>query len=420
MSEKALLFRPQAVDASRNRTGAPVSNPGLATWIIVLFMTAVFACAVAFISIARYTKKETVLGQVVPAQGVARVAPMRGGVIKKIWVASGETVAPDQLLFALSYDAVLEDGGSLAGRINQSTNEQITLTQEELDSKERQLVLARQVTVAKLDELVDEKAGVLKQRDIQLERFTSLQKDYDAFKLLLAKGFTTQVQVTARMDAMLTAQQRLLDLEEAIHHHDLSVVQMRAELANNDHSLTQLKASGARARSQLEGQRLTSLAEQGAHILASKGGRLTSVQVKEGDLVAPNQTLALIVPEGGEQLSQVVLWVPSRAIGFVQPGHKVRLMFDAFPYQTFGVGTGRVAEISMAPILPSELPTPIDTQEQMYKVAVELDRDTLEAYGRSWPLKAGMRLTADLVIDEKSLLGWLLDPITALRKRAAG
>jgi membrane fusion protein len=94
-------------------------------------------------------------------------------------------------------------------------------------------------------------------------------------------------------------------------------------------------------------------------------------------------------------------------------------MFDAFPYQTFGAGTGRVSEISLAPIMPNEIPIPIDAREQMYKVTATLDRDTLEAYGKVWPLRAGMRLSADLVLDEKSLLGWLFDPITAMRKRTA-
>ena len=62
--------------------------------------------------------------------------------------------------------------------------------------------------------------------------------------------------------------------------------------------------------------------------------------------------------------------------------------------------------------------SPTQPPERMYKVTVDLDRDVLEAYGRTWPLRAGMRLTADIVLDRKSLFGWLLDPITATRKRA--
>ena len=161
-------------------------------------------------------------------------------------------------------------------------------------------------------------------------------------------------------------------------------------------------------------------AGQGGQVVALRDGQITNIQVKQGDFVGANQTLALIVPQSSvSRAQQVVLWVPSRAVGFVQPGHKVRLMFDAFPYQSFGAGSGRVADISLAPIMPNELPIPIETNEQMYKVLVTLDRDTLEAYGRSWPLRAGMRLSADLVLDEKSLLGWLFDPVTAMRKRAA-
>jgi membrane fusion protein len=94
-------------------------------------------------------------------------------------------------------------------------------------------------------------------------------------------------------------------------------------------------------------------------------------------------------------------------------------MFDAFPYATFGVGKGKVVALSGAPLNPHELPIPIETKEQMFRVLVALDQNHLNAYGRNWALSPGQRLSADLVLDERNLLDWLLDPLHATRQRMA-
>jgi membrane fusion protein len=260
---------------------------------------------------------------------------------------------------------------------------------------------------------------LLSQRALQAERVELLQKNFDAISSLADKQFISQMQVSSRRDTLLQARQSLLQIDQSIENGQSQIAEAQAEITAGVFAIEQASSSAQAARAQLEERRLSNLSSQGGQITALASGNLTNVQVKPGDIVAANQTLALISPKSGGREKQVILWVPSRSIGFVEIGDKVRLMFDAFPYQTFGVGTGRVIEISTAPIMPEEVPVPIQAKEQMYKVTVDLDRSELEAYGRAWPLRAGMRLTADLVLDEKSLLDWLLDPLAAVRKRSA-
>ena len=420
MPDEGSLFRPEAVEASRIQSGRPVNNQASRRWLIVAFMTTIFVCALIFVSIARYTKKETVLGQVVPAEGVVRVAPLKGGIVKEVWADSGQGVSKDQPLFLISYDSVLEDGSGLAGGINETSAEQTALTEVEGQLRKKDLLENRRLLRAQLEEKIGERPGLIAQHDLQAERVESYEREYEAYEALRQKGFMTSLQVTQRKDTLLNARQRLLDLEEEIDHQALSVMELQGKLAANANAMAGAETTVNKGISSLRSRQLLDRSNQGGQVVALRDGLITSIQVKQGDFVTPNQTLALIVPKAAQaRAQQVVLWVPSRAVGFVQPGDKVRLMFDAFPYQSFGAGSGKVAEISLAPIMPAELPIPIETTEQMYKVLVTLDRDTLEAYGRSWPLRAGMRLSADLVLDEKSLLGWLFDPVTAMRKRAA-
>ena len=58
-------------------------------------------------------------------------------------------------------------------------------------------------------------------------------------------------------------------------------------------------------------------------------------------------------PSKGEAL-EAHLFVPTRAIGFVEIGQEVRLQYDAFDYRTFGLQQGHVQEISATPLLPSD------------------------------------------------------------------
>ncbi|OYO30310.1 hypothetical protein CD932_03555 [Janthinobacterium sp. PC23-8] len=76
-------------------------------------------------------------------------------------------------------------------------------------------------------------------------------------------------------------------------------------------------------------------------------------------------------------------------------------MYDAFPFQTFGISRGVVREIASAPVMPNELPVPIETKEQLFRIRVMLERTALEAYGRSWPLTPGMR--AELISSSCSI-----------------
>jgi membrane fusion protein len=419
MPDDSSFFRSEVIEARRDRTGAPVANRGLAMWVLVAFMALVFAATGCFVALARYTKKETVLGQVVPPEGVARVSTTRPGIIKTAWAASGALVDKGQPLFTISYDNAMENGSFAVDGMVQANAEQIRLNESESIAHQSQLQQSLSSLRAKLASARRGLPLLLNQRALQAERVELLQRNFDAISSLADRQFMSQMQVSTRRDGVLQARQSLLQIDQNIESEKSQIEEVEAEIAAGLFAIEQARSNAQAARAQLEERRLSTLSSQAGQIAALASGNLTNVQVKPGDFVAANQTLALISPRSGGPEKQVILWVPSRSIGFVELGDKVRLMFDAFPYQTFGVGSGRVIEISTAPIMPEEVPIPIQTKEQMYKVTVDLDQSELEAYGRTWALRAGMRLTADLVLDEKSLLDWLLDPLAAVRKRSA-
>ena len=110
-----------------------------------------------------------------------------------------------------------------------------------------------------------------------------------------------------------------------------------------------------------------------------------------------------------------VLYVPSTAIGFIREGQAVRVSYDAFPYQRFGQYAGTVHSVSRNDIRPAQP----DAQDRRayFLVRVTLERPSVQAYGTEIALKPGQTLSADIAIDRRRLIRWMLDPLYAFTGR---
>jgi membrane fusion protein len=120
-----------------------------------------------------------------------------------------------------------------------------------------------------------------------------------------------------------------------------------------------------------------------------------------------------ILPE--DSTLQAELLVPTRAAGFVHAGQEVRILYDAFPYQNFGAYHGRIVQVSHTILSGADARTPISLKEPAYKVDVELDRPDVDAGGKKIPLQAGMLLKADIILEKRPLITWLINPLLVAR-----
>ncbi|EJI84483.1 HlyD family secretion protein [Alishewanella aestuarii B11] len=150
-------------------------------------------------------------------------------------------------------------------------------------------------------------------------------------------------------------------------------------------------------------------------ITAPISGRVTNLVAETGANVRAELPLLTIMPDNAEL--QAILLVPTRAYGFVMPGQRTRLRFDAFPYQRFGLYEGEVIKTAQAIVLPGEVDMPVAVQEPVYRVQVALGQQEIRAYGNTVPLQSGMLLSADIVLEQRSLISWLFEPILSLQGR---
>jgi HlyD family secretion protein len=98
--------------------------------------------------------------------------------------------------------------------------------------------------------------------------------------------------------------------------------------------------------------------------------------------------------------------VLNRDIGFIKPGMKVKVKLETFPYQEFGILNGTVVKVS---------PNAVQEQEigLIYPVQVELEQDGVQINGAAVELTPGMAATAEIVIRQKTILSFLIEPLVA-------
>ena len=108
---------------------------------------------------------------------------------------------------------------------------------------------------------------------------------------------------------------------------------------------------------------------------------------------------------------QAVLLAPSSAVGFVKPNDRVQLRYAAFPFREHGVFTGTIVQMDKTEQLPSELDAPIMVSEPVYRIIVDVEQPPISKKKKSLRLASGMTLEASIIIDQRPLLFWLLDPI---------
>ena len=138
-------------------------------------------------------------------------------------------------------------------------------------------------------------------------------------------------------------------------------------------------------------------------IVAPASGVITDLaSTQPGDKVLANTPLGGIAP--GNSRSVVKVEVAEKDRAFLREGMPVKLKFDAFPYQRYGVINGTLEYVS-----PATKPS-LQTKQPVYEARVSLERDTYQVAEAKYPLRYGMTAAVEIVVRERRLIDLGLDP----------
>ena len=410
------LFRREAVSHQRERLAGSISlaQPlSLKLTVTILFSTA--CLIVVFLFNAQYTRKETVRGFLMPNKGVIKSFASQGGTIEKLWVTEGDMVTQGQLLATLVIHQSNNDGVDLSDQLIKQINAQQALLIDEINQHQ---TLQKQ-EIANLNQrqnaLVSEKQALKNQFALANEKLNLLEGQQLHFNKLSSNGYLSNLDRERQQQALLEAKQELQNTHRLILQQDNELSQVVFSIQNIPQQYRLRISNLKRQQSELARQLAQINNNYRYTVTASHAGVVTGIQVVEGETLNQAKPLLHILPKDSVLVAELLL--PTRSAGFIEQGNSVRLRFDAFPYQRFGFIKSEITRIDRALIAPNEVQLPVTLQEPVYRLRAVLNQQQIRAYGKAFDLKSGMLFEADIALDERTLIEWLLEPIYSLKGR---
>ncbi|MDE2799005.1 MAG: HlyD family efflux transporter periplasmic adaptor subunit, partial [Gemmatimonadota bacterium] len=145
-------------------------------------------------------------------------------------------------------------------------------------------------------------------------------------------------------------------------------------------------------------------------ILASESGIVTQVMVNAmGQVINKGQPLVALAPASAPMVAEVM--VLNKDVGLLKVGQLVKLKYDAYAFQDFGIKRGWLTHISPDAVIDERI-------GPIFKCVVELEENTMRVKGYDKPLMFGMKGTAEMMTDRQSVLLMLLSPLRQLYESA--
>ena len=410
------LFREEALEyqsASNSRFGKPTGvlppSWSLITFFLALFMTAL----ITFLINVDFARKETVRGKLRVDGAEAKLFALEPGLITEVMVEDGQPVSAGDPIAEITSDRFLSGGGSMS----EATRAQLERERATLERRRAAIVKASDLNIAQVEQQVSnakrrqvETEGQLQVGRRRLEIAKRRAEDAEGF---LKEQLIAEPQYNERLDIAASLEQNVLQIEAQLGDAISTQASLKLEkqqasanaerdLADIDQRLEQIKAQVERTSAET------------VHVVRTPiSGRVTGLQARVGEQALGGLPLGVVLPEESTLIAEV--FIPSRAIGFVEPGQNVKLQYDAFPYQKFGIAMGEVIAVADTAQLPQELGVSSQTGEPVYRIGIRLDEQHVDAFSRNVPLQVGMELTADIVLENRRLREWLLEPIMSKR-----
>ena len=296
------------------------------------------------------------------------------------------------IIFLWSYFATLEEVTRGQGRVIASSKIQVIQNLEGGIVKEILVQTGDQVTqsqpLIKLDETqYKSDLAAMQQRlerlqaqsNAAIENFELIQQEQDIVAPLVEKGVESQME--------------LIRLKQRLNEAQSNILQIDAEIEATIETIPTLKDRLERTL-----------------VRASMNAVVNRLLVNTvGGVVQPGSPMLELVPIDDELVVEVE--ISPKDIAYVIPGQRASIKLTAFDFAKFGALDGEVTKISADSISKED-------GSIWYLCQVSVPVDTMTTLGKTIQIQTGMVAQVDIISGEKTVLEYLLEPVTKIANEA--
>ena len=416
----------------------PRTASNLLLWFVVGFVV-LFVIWAAFAELERTVRG---MGRVIPSSQLQIVSNMEGGVVQDILIRPGQQVDEGDPLIRLDPTQMGSEFGSGEATVSALT---VKIARLQAEVQGRSPAYPAAADAATADQIrIEQALHASRMADLSSLTSAAAARAAQAERSVAEAQAAYQARVTAR-DSRLSEVRILRPLVERGIEPRLSLAQAEsaAAIAASEaqpaaEAIARARASGSEARSALaqirqewRAQAANELATAQAELAARRrampalaervdrtviraplAGRINRVLVTtRGGTARPGEPLVEIVPSDERLLIEAR--VRPDDIAFVSLDQEARVAITAYDRSVYGALDGRVVAISPDAVTEER------TGETFYLVRVRTDENALEDQaGRRLPIGPGMVAEVNILGDTRTVLQYILSPITKLSESA--
>ncbi len=381
--------------------------------------------------------------RLMPLGQVKTMQAQRGGEIELIGIAEGDHIEKDQVLFKLKSwetwgDLREWEQADMAFQkaeydLKKVLPQRAGLNRETIGALEQRLSVLQQFMVAHQNALEDyrsdvgdvaveenkasDAAGLQAQIGFRQAEIDHLKQEFLQQKTLFERELISRADMNRARVQYLSALSALPSRMSEIYKNEMAVQDLKRQILEariaHEREASQMRHVYETAHLRLEQARKRidrTLEAESDLILAPESGIVTQVMVNAiGQVINKGQPLIALAPAAAPMVAE--LMVLNKDVGLLKPGQLVKLKYDAYAFQDFGIKRGWLKYISPDVVIDESI-------GPIFKGIVELEEHTMRVKGYDKPLMFGMKGTAEIMTDRQSVLLMLLSPLRQLYESA--
>lgn len=437
-SDRACAARAFSPAILRLDAQAPSPLPRTLLWTLV----ALVGLALLGAFVGRLDMIAVAHGRLVPQSFLKIVQPAEAGIVRELLVQEGDVVEAGQVLVRMDPRLSDADTATVLGqlhlrrlqlrRIDADLSGGLFTSQPgdppELFAQAAAQHRARRQSqvdaVATADAVVERSRHDLQaaiETEAKLARSLPMHREQaEGWDTLAKEGFAGKLLALER-------RRQWLEAEQELKAQNAQVESLRATLAEGERRIAQLRSTyrrellDERAQAQADLERLTqeskrqSVRQDQLELRAPAAGVIKELATHTvGTVVQPGTVLMTVVPRA--EAVQAEVWVDQIDAGFVREQLPVQVKIATFPFQKYGMVSGRVRHLSPdssdAPAgAPGAEPRVPPLGASSYRALIALDSSHLDRDGQRLDLAPGMQVSAEIHLGTRTVMEYLLSPV---------